>query len=65
MEKMTLLPKGTIVTLNGFEAELVEDTPVNSPSINEYGLENVKAFVSLSPSSNPANSNDIKTPTIL
>jgi hypothetical protein len=52
MEKdMLILPKGTKINLNGFIAELVQDTPVLSESIKAIGLENVQVFISHCPAS--------------
>jgi hypothetical protein len=61
MEKDTvILPKGTIINLNGFGAELIADTLILSPTIKEFGLKNVIELVSECPSSNVGKSGNVK-----
>lgn len=46
-----ILPKGMRINLNGFVAELIQDTPVLSKEIKAIGLEVVQVFASHCPSS--------------
>ena len=39
MDDVVILPKGTIVKLNGFPCELTADTEVVSAVLNENGLD--------------------------